>query len=279
MDSETPIDASSEPYEFASCTLKKSENLVYTNGIRGTRERIDHRIVSASYAVTGNITLNPSVTELDRLLPRMLGGETAGGVTDIAETIPEFVICVDKVRKVYTYAGCKIVRWTLSSAEGQPIELSLDIEGQTESEAASGTFPSLTIDTDDVMAHSDSTLTLSGASIPVKQWSLTVDHMCDTARFMNSETRAEIPAHDLSVQLSCLLGWTDDTEDLYDTGASGVEGSLALSDGTSTYTWNFGLLVSSAQGVEVPGKGEVMLPMTYDAYKSGDDSQIKCTKT
>ena len=122
-----------EAYEFVSSTLKNTETISHTNGIRGKRDQdVDRQRITREDA-GGTIVLNPSVTELDRLWSRMLGGETALGVTETADTLPSFQITEDKLSDVYDYNDCVVSRWILAGTSGEPLTLTLEIVAKSES--------------------------------------------------------------------------------------------------------------------------------------------------
>src|SRR4051812_8424239 len=113
MDAVLPFDTSSEPIEFITESLIKVQTHVQTGGVRGTRQRSADRVRINSERVTGSTVHNPTVVELDRLWPRILGGTTAGGITLLAETLPEFQVMIDRVSKVFTYNACRVNRATI----------------------------------------------------------------------------------------------------------------------------------------------------------------------
>lgn len=279
IDAALPFDTSSEPFEFISESLQMIQTHANTQGVRGTRSRLAPRTRIVTEQISGSLVLNPSVTELDRLWPRILGGATSVGVTDVADTLPEFQVMVDRVTKVFTYAGCRVSRATLSGTQGQPLSVTLDIEGETESVGNAGTFPAITIDTDTMFVFSDITLTLDSVAREVTTFSLVIDNVLDTGRYLNSVTRAEIPAQDRQVTLDVTIPYTTDADDLHDLAIAGIDGSLAWADGSTTYTFDFGNLKSAARSPVVSGKTEILLPLTFDCYKSGSDSEVKVTKS
>jgi len=182
---------------------------------------------------------------------------------------------------VMTYAGCVVSRATLSGSSGTPLSLVLDIEGETESVGNSGTFPAISIDTNTMFVFSDVTLTLDSVAREVNQFTLVIDNLLDTGRYMNSVTRAQIPTQDRAVTLAVTVPYTTDEDDLYDMAIAGIDGSLAFSDGTTTYTIDFGNLKAPAESPVVGGKTEILLPLNFVAYKSGSgsDNEITVTKT
>lgn len=282
MDDAAPIDTSSIPFHFISAGLKRSDTHVRSEGITGTRSQRDDRVRLAQTAVGGPLVFEPSPTEIDWLIEKILGGSTSAGVTDVADTLPEFLVAIDKITKVYTYAGCRVGRCTIAGNQGQPIRWTLEIEAETESEAAAGSFPALTLPTDNMFVFSDLTLTLLSTSRKFKSFSLTIDNALAADRYNNSLTRSEIPAMDRIVSLTVAAPFTSDNSDLYAAAIAGAAGSLAISDGSTTYTFDFGNVKIPAQGAEVEARGsEIQLPLQLMIYEdaSSGDSQIKCTKS
>lgn len=280
MEVALPFDVSSEPFEFVSSTLKMRQSHVRSEGVRGTRQRRKERIRIGQEAVSGNIIMNPSVTELDLLWSRILGGTTAGGITDIAETLPEFWVCRDDVSKVHTFNSCRVARATFSGTQGQPIQLTLDIEGEDETIGNAGTFPALTLDTDNFFIFSDLTLTLQSTARKFRQFTLTIDNMLDVNRYNNSTTRTEIATQDLEVTLSVDAPYTVDNIDLEDQAVAGAAGILVLTDAVTTYTFNFANVKSESEGPDGSGRSEIFLPLnSMTCYSDATSSAVKVTKT
>lgn len=279
LDSVLPFDTSSIPFEFVSESLRLQQTHLKTGGIRGSRQRRSHRVRIGAKRVSGPVVMMPSVTELDWLLPYILYGSTSAGVTSLAEAVAEFQLMVDRVAKVFTYAGCRVSRATFAGSMGQPITLTLDIEAETESIGNAGTFPAITIDTGTFAIFPDVTLTLQSSARTVKSFQLVIDHMLDTERYLNSTTRSEIPAQDLEVTLSCVVPYTPDNTDLLDQAIAGAAGSLAWAYDSATYTWAFGNLKAPSESPGVPGKNEIDLTLTMEAFHNGTNPVIKCTKS
>jgi len=280
MDAALPFDASSEPFEFVSSTLKMQQSHVRSEGIRGTRQRRSERVRISQEAVSGNIVMNPSVTELDLLWTRILGGTVATGVTDVAETLPEFWILRDDVSKVHTFNSCRVARATFSGTQGQPIQLTLDIEGEDETIGNAGTAPALTLDTDNFFIFSDLTLTLQSTARKFRQFTLVIDNMLDVNRFNNSLTRTEIATQDMEVTLSVEAPYTVDNTDLEDQAIAGAAGILVVTDAVTTYTFDFANVKSESEGPDNPGRSEIFLPLNnMTCYATAANSAVKVTKT
>ncbi len=94
------------------------------------------------------------------------------------------------------------------------------------------------------------------------------------------DTRTEIAAQDRSVRLEVSAPFTSDNTDLYGAAIAGAAGSLVVSDGSVTYTMNFGNAKIPAEGQDVSGKSEIMLPLTVDLFHDdASASELKITKT
>lgn len=280
MDAAAPIDVSSEPFYFVSSGIRKRNTHAYSTGITGSRSRRSHRARIVQTYVGGPLILEPSPTEIDLMLPRILGGTTGGGVTDVADTLPEFLIAIDKVTKVMTYSGCRVARAVIQGSQNQAMRWSLDIEAETQSTGNAGTFPALTLPTDNFFVFSDLTLTLESVSRKFRDFTLTIDNLLDADRWHNSLTRAEIAAQDRLVQLSVNLPYTSDNEDLFDAAIAGAAGQLVMTDGTTTYTIDIANAKVPTEGPEVPGRGqEIRMPLVVDCFHDGTDSECKWTKS
>lgn len=276
MGSASPV---TEAFEFISETLKKVSTHYHSPGIRGTRSRHKSRVRETREAIAGSITMEPTPTEIDNLIERILGGTTAVGVTDVADTLPEFYVEIDRIAKVFEYSGCRVSRAVFSGSSGNPLQLVLDIEGETETVGNAGTAASLSLPTDNIFVFSDIVLTLESAAREVSDFTLTIDNLLDADRYMNSLTRDEIYPLDREVTLACTVPYTTANTALYDAAIAGAAGSLVIADGSTTYTIDFANLKIPAESPEVPGKEEINLALNLASYADDSNSECKFTKT
>jgi hypothetical protein len=268
-----------EAYEFISENLKRKIKRIYNDGIRGTRSRSKERVADGEIEIAGQITMNPSPAELANLLPRILGAAAVTTTYALAETLPEFYINIDRVAKVFEYAGCKVAKATFSGSRGQPVKLALDIIGKTCTPGDAGTFPALTIDTDVAYVFYQGVLTAEGSAREFDQFQLVIDNMLDK-RVMNSQTATSITAQDRLITLACSTPYTSDEIDLLDnafTSAAGAAGSLVFTNGTESTTFTFANLKDDVEDPEVQGKKEILLPHSFTAYKSGTTKELVVT--
>lgn len=279
MDSVLPIDTSSIPFEFKSENLRKIQTHVETGGIRGTRSRSKERVRISREAISGTIVMNPSPTELDWILEYICGTAQATDVFALGETVSPFQICIDRITKVFTYNDCRISRATFRASSGGLLELSLDIEGETETIGNSGTFPNLTFDTDTAYVMSDGALVLAAdaSAVQFSSFECVIDNMLDTERYMNSVSRAEIPATDRLITLKLGMAYTVDEVDLYNQAVTGGTGSVTFTNGNQSILFSFANLKAPAESPVVGSKGEILLPLNLVAYKSGTTKELIIT--
>ncbi len=117
----TPPGAVTEPFVFVSEAIAKRGLIVERSGLRGTRSHVADDTRVGPYTAGGMLVLEPTPEDLAIWLPRILGGTPTGSspkTYPLAETLPSFTLAIDRVAKVFTYAGCKVNRAILSGAQG-----------------------------------------------------------------------------------------------------------------------------------------------------------------
>ncbi len=276
MDTALPFDGSSEAYEFLSENLQKVQEHVNTGGLRGTRSHQAERIRPGNERIGGPIVMNPTPEELDNLFPRILGAvESSSDNFQLAETIPAFEIMIDRVAKVFTYSTCVVSRAVFSATQGQPLNLSLEIEAGSEAVSAAGGFPAITPSNTAPYIIGDGVLTIGGIGYTFSQVTLTIDNVVDADRFLNSTTRLEIPATDRIITLSATLPYTSTEVGLYDLAIGGLGASLAWTNGGYSTTFTFPRLQIPAESPVVGGKGEIPLVINTVARQEGTNNELE----
>ena len=269
----------SDRFEVVSASLQKTSQLVQSEGARGSRSRYKFRVRKQLERCSGNLVMEPSVTEIDKILPWFTGGTTTLGVTDVGNTLATRVVSIDRVTKVSTYAGCVVSRCTIEGNRGAAVRWTLDVEGTTETEGAAGSFPSLSLDTDNFFVFSDCSFSLGGTTRKPESFRLVVDNVLDTERFLNSLTREEIPSKDRRVTLEATFPYNSDHSDLYDVAIAGIAGSLVITDGSTTYTIAMANIKTGAQPREIPVRDEIKLVCNFQAFADASASEFKVTKS
>lgn len=272
-----PVEAQ---YEFVSCAIGKTGSLVQTEGVRGTRSRIEETVVAGTYTVGGQIVMIPTPVDYDTLLPWILGANEATDVFALAETLPERYVTVDKVAKVMTYAGCKVNSAVWRSAPNQDLTLTLDVQGKTETVGNAGTFPSLSISQDQPYVHHQSTLTLGGTAYKPNSIEISVNNGLLLDRFRNTQTRDELPEGDRVITLVVEVPYTSTQTGLYDPAIAGIAGSVVYTKGNQSITFSFANLKAAAEPIVIGGRRqEVLLRLAYQAFadESASDKELEVT--
>lgn len=278
----TPVN---KQYEFESCTLSKTSTLVASAGIRGSYARNKNRARHQMEKVSGQLVTQPSVAEIDLLLPWAFRAATATGVTTFTDTITDAntdrYVVVDKVTKVMTYNEVKVAKVVIEGSRGEPIKWTLDLEGKDETVGNAGTFPSLECDYQNFFVMSDIAMTLAGVACEPESFRLTIDHMLDTERFLNSLTRAEIPSKDRMVTLEVTLPYDTVHLALHTLDADGDAGEIVMTDGTTTYTIDLTNVKTGRPPIEVPQRDEIKLVLTFQIFgdEENDDMELVVTKS
>ncbi|REK19172.1 MAG: hypothetical protein DWQ37_01915 [Planctomycetota bacterium] len=271
-------------FVFTSESIVKRGVIVERSGLRGTRshQALDTR--TGPYTVGGRLTLEPTPEDLAIWLPRILGADPSGTTYDLAETLPSFTLAIDRVARVFTYAGCKVDRATFSGSQGGLLRLALDIVAQSEAVAAAGTFPALSPNNSQPYIFSDLALTLASTAREVKEFELVIDNGLITDRFMNSLVITSAPEGDRTIMLRTMHAWAAENADLYAQALAGAAGTLELTnalggtppDGYRT-TFSFATLQVPDRSPSVPGRDELMLNLEMMARRVGSTPELSVT--
>ena len=271
-------------FVFVSESIAKRGMIIERVGLRGSRSHQADDTRVGPYTVGGQLVLEPTPEDLAIWLPRILGADPSGTTYNLAEILPSFTLSVDRVAKVFTYAGCKVNRAVFQGAQGGLLRLTLDIVAQSESVAVAGTFPSLTLGVTQPYIFSDLALTLASAAREVKQFDLTIDNGLITDRFMNSLVIVSAPEGDRAISLRTMHAWAAANTDLYAQALAGAAGSLQLTNalggtpptGYQT-TFSFATLQVPARSPVVPGRQEFFLNLDMVARKLGSTPELAVT--
>ena len=270
-----------EAFVFTSESIVKRGVIVERSGLRGTRSHQADDVRVGPYAVGGRLVLEPTPQDLAIWLPRILGAAPDGTTYALAETLPSFTLTVDRVAKVFTYAGCKVNRATLEGSQGGLLRLSLDLVAQSETVAAAGTFPALTPSVAQPYIFSDLELTLASTAREVKEFELSIDNGLITDRFMNSVTIVNAPEGDRNIMLRTMHAWAAGNTDLYAQALAGAPGTLQLTNalgGTPPAgyrtTFSFATLQVPDRSPNVPGRNELYLNLEMGARRVGGTAEL-----
>lgn len=269
---------------FNECSLVGQRTNLMHMGHRGTRQRSACRVRTATDKSGGNISGFLSVAEIDWFLPRAIG--TTGASPWIpGETIAEWYAWVDKVAAIYQYNKQRISSFELSGQESQYLNWNFACVGELEATFGSSWPSSPVPDCGTAFLLSDVTFTYNSTAYKLQSFRLSVDNQLDPNQYENSLTPTRFESQGLAVQLQVTCALRSDTIALYDAAVAGAEASLAVSDGTTTYSFNFGNLKYFAGGPTVPATGRINMPLTFEAFRKANtgsttaDNQLHVVKS
>jgi hypothetical protein len=179
---------------------------------------------------------------------------------------------------VFTYTGCKVDQWSFSSSPNQALRLAMQIEALSETVGNSGTFPSLTYDTGAPFVHHDTSgaVSIGGTAYECASIQITGSNALKKDRFVNSQTRTELPETDREIRLSLLVPYTSDTVSLYNGGTSGVDVVITYTNGGLSVAFTFGKVIFPAAKSPVASNknDEIMLRLDGEALKNSTEPTI-----
>jgi hypothetical protein len=255
----------------------KSQPIMKTAGVRGTRSHVVERTRMGLIAVGGSVNLIPGPADLDLLLRLITGSTKSGNNFAIAETIEEFYVGVDKIAAQYLYSGCKIMQATFSGSTGSFLSLTCDIIGKTETAGTISGLSALVPSLATPYVFHDATLSYGGTSYQFKEFSFVFNNGLKADRYMNSITRTDIPELDRVLTISLGLPFTSDTLALYDIGITSAQVVLTFTNGGYVFTITLPAVQFPTQVPSLPGREEIILPLSGQAMKTG--TTLECTFT
>lgn len=287
---ESTIDTMSTPISFISESLKASRELIEDPGIRGERARAKERVTRGLIRVAGQTVHQPSPTELDAMLPWLLGADESTDTFALADALQEVNFAILRGASLtsagmFTYSGCKCADWEFSGSEGQAIRLTSNWIGKTVAIAAGSSFPSVALDTDGVYLFTGGVLTVQGSTRRFSEFRLRGNNFLEPS-FNNNQTAQDIDATDLDIQLEFNTPFiASHGEDLFnteqaDSNADGAAGSLVFTSNRSGQSLTFTFANLKPMPLDDPtvgGKGRVRLPMVYKVLKSATTAPLVVT--
>jgi len=281
FDTALPFDVSSIPIEIILPeSLVETAEIIETNGVTGTTDHNSERTREGLKRVAGSIKIACSRIALDTLLPYICGTAEAANVFALADSLPEFLLMIDRGAKVYTYAGCRIAKATFSGAKGDFLFLDLDIEAETETIGNAGTFTPLTAPTEKPFLFADGALTLQAATRVFENFSLTIENRVNTELFENNLTRHDIPLIDRVITLATDHPWDTDNTDLVKQDLDGAAGTLVFTNAevvTDILTFAMAAIQYANITPAISGKDVLRLPLSGMVRSSGSTKSLIVT--
>lgn len=267
--------------EFVSCGVKMRESIENYAGVQAHRGELATRNRLGNVSPGGPLECVPTPAEWVVLLPYILGGTPAGTSYPLGETLPTFTMDLDDGTSIKAYSGCTITTATISAQSGGPVKLSCQIEaidegvGSTVSGSIDQTYGPF-------MFYEGAFSVGATSSVTPFDFSVTIDNVVDTGRFLNSRTRTSLKARGRHVNFATRIPWGDFYSSLY-----GIQGSEVAVVGTFTsagYSLAFTMpkVRFPREGVERQREDELVLPLNGIARKtnaSTDELQVVLDST
>jgi hypothetical protein len=273
------VDPVTKQLEVESCGIGKQGVHVESNGIRGSRSHIAESVNDGPYTVGGPMVLQPRPDDLDDLLPWIMGSTFSGAVISIGDTLTDRYVTVDKGAKVYTYDGCRVNTAMFRSSAGQNLSLEMDIQGKDEAVGDAGSFPAIsgTLSNLQPYIHHQAVITLDGTARQVSSVEISINNNLILDRFLNSQTRTELPSGDLNVSLTVDNPFTIADLDLYDLAVAGIAGTVVYTNGLRSITFSFANLKVPAQVIALARQGELTHRLPFTAYRTSSTALLTVT--
>lgn len=257
--------------------LQKRAQFIDAGGIRGTLAQQSENRAAGIIPVNGPVSFFPTNSLLSNIaLQAILGGAPTGttpktypfanGNYDTYMTIDRGSLGVD------TYGLVWVNRATFSSEQNGPLELELEMIGQTETTGAAGSFPAApTIVYESPFTHSNASTTFTAISLArqIERVSVTIDNHYTEDRYFNAQTLQTPAKQEVTCQVTITTPATSDYSDIFSLATAGTSsGVLIWSDGTNSLTFTFANLQLAATPIkEIAGKNENKAQITFDAMR------------
>jgi len=241
-----------------------------TSGIRGTEAMPTERYVEMSRNARGGFNCRPTGGDLERWLPRILGGALGSPTTGLktvlmAETRPCFDVFAYINSNLHKYRQQRVVSANFTASERQPLRMSVQSVG-TDRDALVNpyTWPALVIPTaGKPFIFPQLQITVGGTAYDIYNFSLSFQYAIDT-QYMNSVTPTAFPSAARTIRLAVRFPWKVGPAifDLYRNAA--VVAALVTLDYGATSTRRtliFDTPYTVAEGLREPGvPGKASIP-------------------
>lgn len=257
----------------SQCTLTKTPTHLDVPYFRGQLAHRSEDVVEGTYTVGGAVTLpfcRPG--DLTAVLPLICGQAFTGNSVEPTVIATDFIASVDRGVKVFHYWGLRVAQAVFSSQAGQPLSLQMQLEGTEQTITAAGSFPSLDFTTVRPFIHHQGVMTVAGTKFLIANFQMTINNGLILDRFMNTQSRTEVPQGDRMVQVAFQTPFTtDEYATLYEILIAGVEASIVFTSSTHVFTIDFPCLQAPVTDPVPPNpQAEIPLQMNMTARsKSG----------
>src|SRR5687767_7661684 len=273
-------------YKFVDLVVAQEIARIESEGIQAD-VRVDRSDdwVPGTRKVAGDVVLELSSKNWAFLFGHMFGGTattsgsgpfsrtyTPGDLTGKGLTVQGGIPDVSGTVNPFTWSGCKIASWQLSSEVGKLARVTLSLVGKDETTATALAVAGYTSG-NKLFSFVHGSLTFGGTSTKVRTISLKGDNGLDVERFFNGQDTIDEP---FEVKRRLYTGsFEADFTNLtaYNRYVNGTEAALVLTfaRGTDTVTYTLNVRVDG-KTPEVKGTGIVPQPMDFKAVGPTTDA-------
>lgn len=277
------FDSGSERYDFISENMQLLVSRPPSENMVGSRSLRVERVAELTRAVRGQIVMEPTPAELDTLLPRILGAAESTDVFALAETLPSFDILIDRVSSRFVFNTCYIARATFSCSQGGLLRLSMDIEAKDADVPSATVFPATVPAIDTVAPYNFSEFTFAlaadASAAEMSAWELSIDNGLDTDRYMNSATRAQMPALTRRITSRVTVPYSADELDLWFQADDGFLNTFTFTRGGRSLLFScVKMIADSFEGPYLNTQTkEAMMTIGMTAYQSSTTKELVVT--
>lgn len=265
IDTANPV---TKRYNFISSDIALEETIYNNSGDSATPEEIASRTRLNTRSADGPLVMEPTAVEWYAMLEWILGGPGVSTNIPLTNAIASRYVVIDDTVKVPVWSSCVVGRATISSQEKSALKLDMQIFGTDETLGAAATFPALTYDTTSgPYMHFDGAFVINSVTVRPKAWSLVIDNMPDTERYLNSQTRISTPRKGRRFTWNFNLPYGDYVAS-YGLQAADVAASATFTVGNTSLIFASSNIRFPRQGAKGRGREEeIMLVPNGIAYK------------
>lgn len=283
------FNATSNRHEFIFEKVGSKRAVSYTGGITGSLSRLASGVSRNSYIVQGTIALQASPSQLSIWLPRIFGGPLAGTSVGLSNTIPTFDILLYREAGIFQITDAVVAQALIrgrttngaGGAAAEFIELIINVIGKQE--LLSGlTWPSpepalSTAVADLSYSFWESDFTLDSVDIPMDSFSFLVDNNM-RVRFYNERYPTCIRSAGRDVKLDIESPFTCTTLAKSIAANEGsLVGQLKFTTTDMSTTFDFAAMRNTYTTPTVPGKSEIPLEFSLEAFKTASTNEVVIT--
>ncbi len=264
-------------FEFlAGSTIGVTEQVIGTDGMRGSRSHFDDRARRGTRRVDGTLMFAPTPAELNTLLYLALGGTKSGNTIPLAEALPEAYWIAVRDGTTYSYNGCVVDTLTITAQEGGPVQASLQVVGKDEAEAGSIGANTIDASTGGPFVLTDGALTIASTTYEFSSIEVRVENRLEV-KYRNSLTPTQIKATDRIVTVSLGGLSLGDSSAVYGSAATAVAVAATFTNGAFSLGLSMAKVRAPKQPLPFGQRGILDLAWQGVARKTGSTDELVVT--